>query len=130
MAGPALFEIEHVSRYIYASPVRHCVMALCMKPRDDNGQRLLHFEASTVPHAPLNDEVDGFGNTKQVLTLHTAHEVLEVTARSTVETNRGASSSRIPRRLGMGRRPRIGGVFCPLGLHSRQLGGPLDARAC
>ena len=81
----ALFEIEHVSRYIYASPVRHCVMALCMKPRDDNGQRLLHFEVSTVPHAPLEDEVDGFGNTKQVLTIHTAHQVLEVTACSTVQ---------------------------------------------
>ena len=90
MAGPALFEVEHVSRYVYASPVRHCVMALCMKPRDDDGQRLLHFESSTVPHASLNDEVDGFGNTKQVLTLHGAHQMLEVTARSTVETTRRA----------------------------------------
>ena len=96
MSGPALFEIEHVSRYVYASPVRHCVMALCMMPRDDDGQRVLHFEASTAPHAPLNDEVDGFGNTKQVLTLHRAHQVLEVTARSTVETTRKAPSPSSP----------------------------------
>ena len=88
MAGSAIFEIEHVSRYVYASPVRHCVMSLCMKPRDDDSQRLLHFEASTVPHAPLNEEVDGFGNTKHLVTIHRAHQVLEVTARSTVETAR------------------------------------------
>ena len=88
MTGQALFEIEHVSRYTYASPVRHCVMSLCMKPRDDDSQRLLHFEASTVPHAPLNEEVDGFGNTKHLVTIHRAHQVLEVTARSTVETAR------------------------------------------
>ena len=88
MTGQALFEIEHVSRYLYASPVRHCVMSLCMKPRDDDSQRLLDFEASTVPDAPLNEEVDGFGNTKHVLTIHRAHQVLEVTARSTVETAR------------------------------------------
>ena len=96
MAGPALFEIEHVSRYTYTSPVRHCVMALCMKPRDDDGQRLVHFEASTAPRASLNDELDGFGNTKQVLTLHRAHQVLEVTARSTVETTRSAPLSDSP----------------------------------
>ena len=90
MTDPARYEIEHVSRYTYASPVRHCVMSLCMKPRDDDSQRLLHFEASTVPDAPLNEEVDGFGNTKHVLTIHGAHQVLEVTARSTVETARAA----------------------------------------
>ena len=90
MAGQGLFEIEHVSRYVYTSPVRHCVMALCMKPRDDHGQRLLRFEASTAPHASLNDEVDGFGNTKHVLTIHRAHQVLEITTRSTVEATRCA----------------------------------------
>ena len=90
MTAPARYEIEHVSRYTYASPVRHCVMSLCLKPHDDSGQRLLHFEASTVPRSSLNDEMDSFGNTKHVLTIHRAHQVLEVTARSTVETARPA----------------------------------------
>ncbi len=85
MVGPARYEIEHVSRYLYASPVRRCVMSLCLKPRDGPGQRLLHFEVSTDPPAPLNDETDSFGNTKHVLNIHREHESLEITARSEVE---------------------------------------------
>ena len=85
MTGPVRYEIEHVSRYLYASPVRHCVMSLCLKPRDDPGQRLLHSEISTVPLASLNAEMDSFGNTKHVLTIHRDHEALEITAHSTVE---------------------------------------------
>ncbi len=80
------YEIEHISRYLYASPVRHCVMSLCMKPRDDSGQRLLRFEVTTDPPASLNGETDSFGNTKHVLNIHREHVALEITARSTVET--------------------------------------------
>ena len=80
------YEIEHVSRYLYTAPVQHCVMALCLQPRDDRGQRLLHFEVSTVPLAPLSYETDAFGNTKHVLNVHREHEVLEVATRCTVET--------------------------------------------
>ncbi len=87
-AVPVRYEIEHVSRYLYASPMRNCVMSLCLKPRDDPGQRLLRFEVSTVPDASLNDERDSFGNTKHVLNIHREHQGLEITARSTVETSR------------------------------------------
>ena len=91
MRDPALYEIEHVSRYLYSSPVRHCVLSLCLKPRDDADQRLLRFDVVTVPPAPLNSETDFFGNTKQVLNIHQEHEMLEITARSTVERMRAAS---------------------------------------
>ncbi len=80
------YEIEHVSRYLYTAPVQRCVMSLCLQPRDDRGQRLLHFEVSTVPPAPLSYETDAFGNTKHVLNVHREHEVLEVATRCTVET--------------------------------------------
>ena len=86
MNGLVRYDIEHVSRYSYSSPVRNCVMALCLEPRNDLGQRLLRFDVTTEPLVPLNDEVDYFGNTKHVLNVHREHESLEVIARSTVET--------------------------------------------
>ncbi len=99
MDGRALCEIEHVSRYLYAAPVRRCVMSLCMKPREDSGQRLLQFEAETEPPASLNEEEDSFGNTKHVLNVHREHDALEITARSTVET---APAATLPGSLGAG----------------------------
>ena len=86
-----LYEIEHVSRYLYSSPVRHCALSLCLKPRDDSEQRLLRFDVATNPPAPLNSETDFFGNTKQFLNIHQEHEVLEITSRSMVERRQAAS---------------------------------------
>ena len=43
MPDATRYDIEHVTRYLYLSPVRHSVMSLCMKPRDDSGQRLLQL---------------------------------------------------------------------------------------
>ena len=77
MPGATRYDIEHVSRYLYSSPVRHSVMSLCMRPRDDSGQRLLRFEIATSPRASLNAEIDGFGNTKHVLNIHREHANLE-----------------------------------------------------
>ncbi len=91
MRDRAVYEIEHVSRYLYSSPVRHCVLSLCLRPRDDAEQRLLWFDVATNPPAPLNGETDSFGNTKQVLNIHREHEALEITARSKVERRRAAS---------------------------------------
>ena len=88
MEQPALYEIEHVSRHYYTSPVRYCVLSLCLKPRDDSGQRLLSFDVATDPPAPLNNETDFFGNTKQVMNIHREHESLELTSRATVERAR------------------------------------------
>ena len=80
------YDIEHVSHYLYSSPVRHSVMSLCVMPREDSGQRLLGFEVRTIPSSPLNEETDGFGNTKHVLNIHREHTTLEIISRSTVET--------------------------------------------
>ena len=86
MPDAVRYDIEHVSRYLYSSPVRHSVMSLCMKPHDGSGQRLLHFDVTTVPPSSLNAETDGFGNTKHVLNIHREHTNLEIVASSTVET--------------------------------------------
>ena len=81
----ARYDIEHVSRYRYSSPARHCALSLCLKPLEDPLQRLLRFEIVTDPAAPQNSESDFFGNTKQVMNIHREHQVLEIIARSSVE---------------------------------------------
>ena len=97
MIGSVRYEIEHVTSYRYRSPVRRCVMSLCLQPREDCGQRLLRFEATTAPAAPLTSERDCFGNTKHVLNIHREHEALAITTRSTVEV---APPAPLPRSLG------------------------------
>ena len=87
MAATTLYEISHVSRYSYASPMRGCVMSLCLTPRDEPRQRLWSFELSTTPPSSMNPETDSFGNTKHVLNIHREHEALEIAALSTVETS-------------------------------------------
>ena len=93
MAATTLYEISHVSRYSYASPMRGCVMSLCLTPRDEPRQRLWSFELSTAPPSSMNPETDSFGNTKHVLNIHREHEALEIAALSTVETVAAASPS-------------------------------------
>ena len=99
MSVPTVYEIEHVSRYRYSSPARHCALALCLKPRDDARQRLLRFEIVTNPEAPQNSETDVFGNTRHVINIHREHQLLEITARSSVELE---GSSPVPDSLGGG----------------------------
>ena len=99
MTGAARYEIEHISRYRYTARVRQCVMLLYLKPREDQRQQLLHFEIETQPPACLNHEQDCFGNTRHVLDIHRSHQILEITARSTVEA---APAAVLPVRLGAG----------------------------
>ena len=85
MAGAVRYEIEHVSRYRYATPARQCVMLLCLKPREDRGQRLFRFEIETRPPARISPETDCFGNVRHVLNVHRPHEALEIIVHATVE---------------------------------------------
>lgn len=84
MTLPVRYEVEHVSRYGYASPMRHCVMAVCLRPQDDERQHLLRFDLTTDPPTPHNPEADAFGNTKHVLNIHREHDGLTITAHSIV----------------------------------------------
>ena len=97
MVGLIRYEIQHVSRYFYDGHVRNSVMALCLMPRDDSGQRLRSFSITTNPPSSMNTELDSFGNTKHVLNIHRGHETLELVTRASVET----SPSR-PRPLSLG----------------------------
>ena len=97
MSAAASFEIEHITRYTYAEPARHCVMALCMRPRDDRGQALRSFDVWTDPRSSMTAETDSFGNTKHVLSVLREHAAIEITALSRVETRARAD---VPGALG------------------------------
>ena len=86
MTGAVRYQITHVSRYRYTTRVRQCAMLLCLEPREDRRQRLLHFEIETHPPGFINREKDSFGNARHVLDVQRAHRILEITARSTVES--------------------------------------------
>ena len=99
MSGTVRYDVEHVSRYRYTSPVRQCAMLLCLEPRADRGQRVIRFEIETRPPGGLNRETDSFGNTRHVLDVPRVERALEITARSTVESTPPAP---LPERLGRG----------------------------
>ena len=127
MPDSVRYDIEHVSHYVYSPPVRHSVMSLCMRPRDDSGQRLLSFDVRTRPLSSLNAETDGFGNTKHVLNIHREHTTLEIIAHSTVETTH---SPPLPDSLGpgcVGRGPLVDGGVHQLGVHPSQRLRPANA---
>ena len=106
MVGPAAYDIEHVTRYRYSLPVSGCVMSLCLRPRQDAGQRLLRFDIETDPPAPMNAKADSFGNTKHVLNIHREHRALAITARATVEQT---PAPPLPESLGASAWEAIGG---------------------
>ncbi|MCE2514789.1 MAG: transglutaminase family protein [Acidobacteria bacterium] len=99
MAEALHYDIEHLSRYRYNRSPKQCVMMVCLKPRDDRGQRVLNFEIETDPAAILTAELDCFGNTRHVFNLNCEHQVLEIGARSTVSP---APFQPLPRSLGAG----------------------------
>lgn len=99
MTGAIRYEIEHVSRYRYNLPVQRCAMLLCLEPREDLRQRRLRFEIETDPVGGLGRETDSFGNARHVLDVQRGHRVLEITARSTVESR---SPGRLPECLDAG----------------------------
>lgn len=96
---PSCYRIEHVSRFVYSHPVRHCTMSLCLRPLQARGQRLVDFSVKTTPPARLTTETDPFGNTRHVLTLHRDHDMLEVVSSSEVEVQ---PPPVLPERLGAG----------------------------
>ena len=85
MTSAVRYSIKHTSRYVYSSPVSKSAMTLCFRPREDDGQSLLSFEIKTIPAISLTSETDYFGNVQHYLIIHQPHDLLEITALSTVE---------------------------------------------
>ncbi len=77
------FAIEHTTTYRYSSAVSNTVQILRLTPRSEAHQRTIEWQL----HAPgrLQSQVDAFGNMTHMLSLHRAHDVIEVKVHGTVE---------------------------------------------
>ena len=79
--------IEHATRYDYRPVVETAQHTAHLQPREGCCQRVLAFALDVQPAPPqLSQGQDAFGNPQAWWSLATAHETLQVTARSLVET--------------------------------------------
>ncbi len=85
-SAATLVEVEHLTRYRYATKVDLAQHLAYLRPRDDERQRVLGFEMSIDP-APLqqHSEPDRFGNLRTSFTVTLPHRELQVRATSRVQ---------------------------------------------
>jgi transglutaminase-like putative cysteine protease len=78
--------VIHTTRLEYSEDVVEGVTEARLGPRSDVDQHWLQFDLRTAPAAAINQYVDGFGNTTNLITLAAPHRHLEIVAQSTVDT--------------------------------------------
>lgn len=85
-------EVTHLTRYRYQPQVEHAQHVAYLTPLQESHQQLLSHRLDISP-APDESEsrTDVYGNVRSFFSIHGAHEVLSVVARSTV-----ATSARLP----------------------------------
>lgn len=81
-----LLEVRHITQYDYAEPVRESVMEFWMQPQRSPKQRLLSFDLEVDPAAQLFSYADSFGNAVYHCDVPQPHQRLQITARSSIET--------------------------------------------
>ena len=91
------FNIRHVTRFAYESPITESVMEVRMQPRTDGQQRCLHFGLTTTPATRVMMYQDQGGNVVHHFDIPGRHAALTVTAEAMVECNPPAP---LPHRLG------------------------------
>ena len=94
--GDHRLEIEHLSVFHYAEPVRGSVMLLRLQPREDQGQRLLEFDLDIEPLAEPGGTLDAFGNVCHLVNVHREHDRSSVRSRARVVT---APAPKLPERM-------------------------------
>lgn len=83
-AAGTLYDIEHVTRFRYSSPVHEAVMTLYLEPMRDEAQHVESFSLTTRPAAELSSFRDPFGNAGGFFDIPGEHSELVVAARSRV----------------------------------------------
>ena len=79
------YSVNHVTRFIYDSPISESIMEARMQPRSDGHQRSLRFTMSTVPQAHVMSYQDHDGNTVHQFDIPARHSRLILTAQALVE---------------------------------------------
>lgn len=84
-----VYDLVHRTRYSYPQPVSESYSRAVLRPRSTNGQHVISHHLVVDP-APSNtgELTDQAGNHVSFFTVTTAHQQLEVTARSRVEVTR------------------------------------------
>lgn len=79
--------ITHLTRYRYQPSVEHAQHVAHLKPLQNDEQDVLSHQLDISP-APDESEtrIDVYGNARSFFSIHSAHEVLTVSAHSVVET--------------------------------------------
>lgn len=86
-------EVRHLTRYTYPSAISETQMELRLRPFESAGQHLVSFELKLLPATSVRTYVDAFGNTVHTFNHVPAHDGVEITSRSVVETEAGTHSS-------------------------------------
>lgn len=82
----ARLTVVHETEYKYARPVEMAKHVACLRPLNDEAQRLRVFEMSVLPvPGQHSTRVDAFGNSRAYFSLIAPHRQLLVVARSEVE---------------------------------------------
>jgi transglutaminase-like putative cysteine protease len=79
------YQIRHLTRFTYHSPVSESVMELRMQPLTDRRQRNLRFDITTNPRARIFAYRDHLGNAVHYFDIPGHHLRLDLTAEATVD---------------------------------------------
>ena len=80
------FLVEHISSFHYGEPAHGSLMVLRVRPREDQGQRILKFNLRIDPLAALTPFEDSFGNACHLFNIHREHQQTTVRSRVMVES--------------------------------------------
>jgi len=92
------YNIRHVTRFTYETPIAESMMEARMQPRSDGTQRCVQFGLSTNPPSRVMMYQDHDGNTVHHFNIPGRHSRLTVTAEALVEST---PSTVFPERLGV-----------------------------
>lgn len=79
------YNVRHVTRFTYETPITESVMEARMQPRSDRTQRCLHFALTTAPASRVMMYQDHDGNTVHHFDIPARHGRLTLTAEALVE---------------------------------------------
>src|SRR5262249_1967313 len=81
------YQIRHLTRFTYQSPVSESVMELRMQPLTDPRQRTLRFAITRKPRARVFAYRDHFGNAVHYFDIPGHHMRLDLTAEAAVDVS-------------------------------------------
>lgn len=86
-----IYQLRHLTTYLYEKPVTFARCALRLTPRADLDQQILDSDLAITPRPTrLEEHVGQFGERVVTATIETPHRSLKILARSHVDVNRPA----------------------------------------